>query len=221
MALAAADKWCKAAILSLSIEPAPALHDMLQNCSNRSGLRTWGSTGGLHRGPTPPRPALHISFSPNASGDGAVEHSDYLQEETFFKFVIPPSSMVKWISFIMVCSAKSGELSCNSLSLHSLYTVYKDPFCLNTVQPLCPHPVELQGVVVDKMQDLEIELVKSLIVVFGESIKLVQAPLQSPPTLQHIDTSSQLGDICKFADGGLNPLTQIISKDIKQDWAQY
>ncbi|RMB93152.1 hypothetical protein DUI87_30474 [Hirundo rustica rustica] len=46
--------------------------------------------GGLHRGPTPPRPALHISFSPNISGDGAVEHSDYLQEETFFKFVIPP-----------------------------------------------------------------------------------------------------------------------------------
>ncbi|RMB88154.1 hypothetical protein DUI87_35468 [Hirundo rustica rustica] len=32
--------------------------------------------GPLHRGPTPPRPALHISFSPNVSGDGAVEHSD-------------------------------------------------------------------------------------------------------------------------------------------------
>ncbi|RMC19222.1 hypothetical protein DUI87_03827 [Hirundo rustica rustica] len=57
---------------------------------NLSGLRTWEGTGGLHRGPTPLRPALHISFSPNAIGDGAVEHSDNPQEETFFKFVIPP-----------------------------------------------------------------------------------------------------------------------------------
>ncbi|RMC06682.1 hypothetical protein DUI87_16123 [Hirundo rustica rustica] len=32
MALAAADEQCKAAILSLSTEPAPALRDMLQFC---------------------------------------------------------------------------------------------------------------------------------------------------------------------------------------------
>ncbi|RMC07074.1 hypothetical protein DUI87_16530 [Hirundo rustica rustica] len=33
MALANANEWCKAAILSLSIEPAPTLHDMLQQKS--------------------------------------------------------------------------------------------------------------------------------------------------------------------------------------------
>ncbi|RMC00399.1 hypothetical protein DUI87_23007 [Hirundo rustica rustica] len=33
MALAAADEQCKAAILSLSAEPAPALHDMFQQKS--------------------------------------------------------------------------------------------------------------------------------------------------------------------------------------------
>ncbi|RMC04413.1 hypothetical protein DUI87_19235 [Hirundo rustica rustica] len=40
------------------------------------------------------------------------------------------------------------------------------------------------------------------------------------PTFQQIDICSQLGVICKFTDGGLNPLIQIISKDIKQDWPQ-
>ncbi|RMC06773.1 hypothetical protein DUI87_16219 [Hirundo rustica rustica] len=35
MALADADKWCKAAILSLSTEPAPAFHDMLQVCARK------------------------------------------------------------------------------------------------------------------------------------------------------------------------------------------
>ncbi|KAF4804006.1 hypothetical protein TURU_011371 [Turdus rufiventris] len=51
-------------------------------------------------------------------------------------------------------------------------------------------------------------------------IQPVQVPLQSPPTLQQIDTHTQLGFICKFIDGRLDPLIQIINKDIKQDWTQ-
>ncbi|RMC13413.1 hypothetical protein DUI87_10951 [Hirundo rustica rustica] len=35
MAVADADELCKAAVLSLSIEPAPALHDMLQVCARK------------------------------------------------------------------------------------------------------------------------------------------------------------------------------------------
>ncbi|TRZ22684.1 hypothetical protein HGM15179_004392 [Zosterops borbonicus] len=95
------------------------------------------------------------------------------------------------------------------------------PFCLGTVQPHRLQLITLQGVVVAKMQDLELDLVKPCITVLGPSIQLVQVPLQGPPTLQQIDTRSQLGVICKFADGGLDPLIQIISKDIKQDWAQH
>ncbi|RMC05527.1 hypothetical protein DUI87_18723 [Hirundo rustica rustica] len=34
---------------------------------------------------------------------------------------------------------------------------------------------------------------------------------------QQIDTCSQLGLICKFTDGGINPLVQIINEDIKED----
>ncbi|RMC07062.1 hypothetical protein DUI87_16516 [Hirundo rustica rustica] len=35
MALADANEWCRAAILSLSTEPAPTLHDMLQVCARK------------------------------------------------------------------------------------------------------------------------------------------------------------------------------------------
>jgi len=35
-----------------------------------------------------------------------------------------------------------------------------------------------------------------------------------------MDTPAQLGVICKLPEGALNPLIQIIDKDIKQDWPQ-
>ncbi|XP_059717088.1 olfactory receptor 14J1-like, partial [Haemorhous mexicanus] len=37
----------------------------------------------------------------------------------------------------------------------------------------------------------------------------------------HIHTHIQLGVICKFVNGGLDLLSQIISEDVKQDWAQH
>lgn len=36
-----------------------------------------------------------------------------------------------------------------------------------------------------------------------------------------IDTSSQFGVICELTESMLNPLTQIINKDIEQGWPQY
>ena len=47
-----------------------------------------------------------------------------------------------------------------------------------------------------------------------------QIPLQSLPTLEHINTPAQLGVICKLTEAALNPLIQIIDKDVKQDWTQ-
>lgn len=48
----------------------------------------------------------------------------------------------------------------------------------------------------------------------------VQVPLQNLPALQQINTPAQLGVIHKFTESALDPLIQIISKDIKQDWGQ-
>ncbi|KAK4813420.1 hypothetical protein QYF61_004989 [Mycteria americana] len=53
------------------------------------------------------------------------------------------------------------------------------------------------------------------------SIQPVQIPLQSLPPLKQINTPTQLGVTCKLTEGALDPLIQIIDKDIKQNWPQH
>ncbi|KAK4814538.1 hypothetical protein QYF61_022257 [Mycteria americana] len=95
---------------------------------------------------------------------------------------------------------------------------------LNTVFELSSHsfpsPVALHGVVVTRVQDLALGLVEPHMIDLGPSIQPVQIPLQSLPTLEQIDTPTQFGVICKPTEGALNPLIQIIDKDIKQNWPQ-
>ncbi|KAK4821864.1 hypothetical protein QYF61_004341 [Mycteria americana] len=87
-------------------------------------------------------------------------------------------------------------------------------------QPLFPKPVALHWVAVAQVQDLALGLVKPHTIGPSASIQPVQVPLQSLPTLQQINTPTQLGVICKLTEGALDPLAQIIDKDIKQNWAQ-
>ncbi|KAJ7416598.1 hypothetical protein WISP_70074 [Willisornis vidua] len=111
-----------------------------------------------------------------------------------------------------------------TLLAHVELSAYQNPqidFCLATIQPPSPLPVALHGVVVAKGQDPTLGLVELHTLGFSPFIQLVQIPLQSPPTLQQSNTPPQLGAICKFANGRLNPLIQIINKDIKQDWTQH
>ncbi|KAK4821623.1 hypothetical protein QYF61_026057 [Mycteria americana] len=91
-------------------------------------------------------------------------------------------------------------------------------FCLAAFQPLFPKPVALHGVAVAQVQDLALGLVEPHTIGLGPSIQPVQVPLQSLPTLQQINTPTQLGVICKLTEGALDPFVQIIDKDIKQDW---
>ncbi|KAK4818808.1 hypothetical protein QYF61_019737 [Mycteria americana] len=93
-------------------------------------------------------------------------------------------------------------------------------FCQAAFQPLFPKPVALHGVAVAQVQDLALGLVKPHTIDLSPSIQPVQVPLQSLPTLQKINTPTQLGVICKLTEGALNPFVQIIDKDIKQDWPQ-
>jgi len=71
---------------------------------------------------------------------------------------------------------------------------------------------------VTEVQEPALGLVETHTIGLGPSIQPVQIPLQSLPTLEQIDTPTQLGVICKLTEGALNPLIQIIDKDI--DWTQ-
>ncbi|KAK4832542.1 hypothetical protein QYF61_023874 [Mycteria americana] len=84
-------------------------------------------------------------------------------------------------------------------------------------QPLFPEPVALHGVVVTQVQDPALGLVKPHTIDLGPLIQPVQVPLQSLPTLKQINTPTQLGVVCKLTEGALNPLIQIIDKDVKQN----
>ncbi|KAK4814935.1 hypothetical protein QYF61_006290 [Mycteria americana] len=88
-------------------------------------------------------------------------------------------------------------------------------------QPLFPKPAALHGVVVTQAQEPALSLVEPHTIGLGPSIQPVQVPLQSLPALQQINTPAQLGVICKLTEGALDPLVQIIDKDVKQDWPQY
>ncbi|KAK4830016.1 hypothetical protein QYF61_008279 [Mycteria americana] len=90
--------------------------------------------------------------------------------------------------------------------------------CWAAFQPLFPKPVALHGVAVAQVQDLALGLVDPHTVGLGPSIQPVQVPLQSLPPLKQINTPAQLGVIYKLTVGALNPLVQIIDKDIKQNW---
>ncbi|PKU39790.1 hypothetical protein llap_9902 [Limosa lapponica baueri] len=94
-------------------------------------------------------------------------------------------------------------------------------FSARQLQPLCPKPVGLHGVGVTQVQDPALGLVEPHPIGLSPSIQPVQIPLQSPPTLQQVDTPTQLGVICKFTEGALHPLVQIIDKDVKEKWPQY
>jgi len=87
-------------------------------------------------------------------------------------------------------------------------------------QPLLPNPAALHGVVVTQVQDPALGLVETHMTDFSPSIQPVQIPLQSLPTLEQIDTPTQLGIICKLTKAALNPLIQTIDKDVKPDWTQ-
>ncbi|KAK4826647.1 hypothetical protein QYF61_010575 [Mycteria americana] len=94
-------------------------------------------------------------------------------------------------------------------------------FFWTAFQLLFPKPVVLHGVAVAQVQDPALSLVEPHTIGPSPWIQPVQVPLQSLPTLQQINTPTQLGVICKLTEGALDPLVQIIDKDIKQEWPQH
>ncbi|KAJ7418788.1 hypothetical protein WISP_57571 [Willisornis vidua] len=87
------------------------------------------------------------------------------------------------------------------------------------LQLLCTQSVH--GVTVGKVQDLALGLVEPHTFGLSSSIHPVQIPLQNLPTLWQVVIPIQLGVVYIFTKCALNPLIQIINKDIDQNWAQY
>ncbi|RMC05435.1 hypothetical protein DUI87_18627 [Hirundo rustica rustica] len=95
------------------------------------------------------------------------------------------------------------------------------PFLLGTVQPHHPQPITLQGVIVAKVQDSALGLIKLHLIGLCPYIQLFHISLQSHPTFQQIDTHSQLSVMCKFTNERLHAFIHVINKNIEQSWPQH
>ncbi|KAJ7419849.1 hypothetical protein WISP_51875 [Willisornis vidua] len=82
------------------------------------------------------------------------------------------------------------------------------PFHQTALKPFLLQPVVLLGTVVIQVQAHFTLL--NLTTGLSPSVESAQIPLQSLPALQ-------LGVVCKLTEDALNPLIQIINKDVKQD----
>ena len=80
------------------------------------------------------------------------------------------------------------------------------PFLFVVIQSICPKPRALHEVIVAKLQVPALSLIEHHRVHLSPVIQPIQIPLQGLPTLRQIDTTFQLGVICKLTEGTLNPL---------------
>ncbi|PKU40563.1 testosterone 17-beta-dehydrogenase 3-like [Limosa lapponica baueri] len=55
----------------------------------------------------------------------------------------------------------------------------------------------------------------------GPLLKPVQIPLDGILSLRHVNCTTQIGVICKLAEGALDPTVYVIDEDIEQYWSQY
>ena len=61
------------------------------------------------------------------------------------------------------------------------------------------------GIALTQIQDLALGLVELQEVHMGPPIKPVKVPLDGMPSLKRVNCTTELGVICKLAEGALNP----------------
>ncbi|KAK4832304.1 LOW QUALITY PROTEIN: hypothetical protein QYF61_021703, partial [Mycteria americana] len=81
-----------------------------------------------------------------------------------------------------------------------------------TLDHITPQPVLILGFA--PTQDPELGLVEPHEVHMSPLLQLVQVPLDDILSLRRVNCTTQLGAVCKFAEG-------VIDEDIKQYWSQY
>jgi len=110
---------------------------------------------------------------------------------------------------------KVGFLGCEcTLVAHVQLFIHQYPQVLLSrvgLDPFIPQPVLIVGVVLTQVQDLALGLVEPHEVHTGPLLKLVQVPLDGIPSFWCVNCTTQLGVICKLAEGALD-LTKSLMK---------
>ncbi|KAK4811170.1 hypothetical protein QYF61_019801 [Mycteria americana] len=83
------------------------------------------------------------------------------------------------------------------------------------LNPFIPQSVLILGIAPMQVQDLALGFVELQEVPMGPLLKPVQVPLDGIPSLKRITCTTQLGVICKLAEGALSPTVYVVDEDIK------
>ncbi|KAK4831353.1 hypothetical protein QYF61_017484 [Mycteria americana] len=86
---------------------------------------------------------------------------------------------------------------------------------LAALNPFIPQPVLRPGVALTQVQDLAVSLVEPQEVHMDPLLELVQVPVNGTLSLRHVNCTTQLGVVCKLAEGALDPTVYVIDEDIK------
>ncbi|KAK4831745.1 hypothetical protein QYF61_018943 [Mycteria americana] len=101
-----------------------------------------------------------------------------------------------------------GFLGCeHTLLAHVQLFIHQYPqvlLCRAALNPFIPQPVLIPGVALTQVQDPALGLVESHEVHAGPILQLVQVPLDGIPSLRCVNCTTQLGVICKLAEGALD-----------------
>ncbi|KAK4830182.1 hypothetical protein QYF61_008973 [Mycteria americana] len=118
-----------------------------------------------------------------------------------------------------------GFLGCEcTLLAHVQLFIHQYPQVLlhrAALNPFISQPVLIPGVALTQVQDPALGLVEPHEVPIGPLLQLVQVPLDGIPSLRGVNHTTQLGVICKLAEGALNPTVHVIDEGVKQYWSQY
>ncbi|KAK4808976.1 hypothetical protein QYF61_015210 [Mycteria americana] len=78
-----------------------------------------------------------------------------------------------------------------------------------------PWSVLILGIALTQVQDLALRIVEVHEVCMGPLLKPVKVALDGIPSLLRINCTTELGVICKLAEGALNPTIYITDEDTK------
>ncbi|KAK4817730.1 hypothetical protein QYF61_026530 [Mycteria americana] len=119
----------------------------------------------------------------------------------------------------------AGLLGCErTLSAHVQLFVHQYPRALfprAALDHIIPQPVLKPRTAPTQVWDPALGLVEPHEVHTGPLLQLVQVPLDDIPSFWRVSCTTQLGVICKLAEGALNLTVNVIDENIEQHWFQY
>ncbi|KAK4815789.1 hypothetical protein QYF61_007229 [Mycteria americana] len=84
-----------------------------------------------------------------------------------------------------------------------------------------PQPVLKSRIAPTQMQDPTLGLAEPHEVHTGLLLQVVQVPLDDIPSFWRVNCTTQLGVICKLAEGALDLAINVIDENIEQHWSLY